>query len=389
YGPRVTIDNQLISAKFFNPFWLNIARLQPNVTIDNQLISAKLYRNKQYLPNAYIVHRARVCKNLRTTLQYLSDPNHDPKTTVILNESFGTMVEKQENLIGKTKIRAPRPITVFSSPQTASIRIDGNEICDNLPGYNVAIINPATRDLDDITAFSQELSISTTTTEPSQFSTYLNSIPDGKIVVLAWKGDTAPQITDEIMTMFQSLGGTPENILGNTFAFIGVKGANPGEAMQSTRTPGSEISVPYPLVLLYRFDEEKPILPEPENAADTTAIQPNSIKIIKSQVALVKYSPNKIIYNAILFRPGFMVLSELYYPGWQAFIDGKPTRILKVNGIFRSVFLNPGNHQVEFRYTPSSLWYGSLISSITLLGMIIIGVVRLNRKRKIAPLSSL
>jgi hypothetical protein len=351
---------------------------ESTITFGNHSIPVKIYQNNHFLPNAYIVHQARVCKNFRTTLEKLTDRTFDPKTMVILNESYGTMVEKQENLIGKTKIRSPRAITVISSSQIASIQIDKQEICDNLPGYNFAIINLDTRDLEEVTSFGLEASMDTSTS--NKLVQYINTIPENRMVIIAWKGNETPYLTEEISLALRTLGAEPEEITGKTFALIGVKGVKPGEAMQSTRAPLAEITVPYPAEVLYRFDEEKPILPEPENAADTTT---TAIKIIKSQVELTKYSPNRISYKAILFQPGFLVLSELYYPGWVVFVDGKPTRILKVNGIFRSVFLNPGKHQVEFRYLPMSLWYGSLISSITLLGLIIIGVVRLNRKRKI------
>jgi hypothetical protein len=341
-----------------------------------------IYRNNDYLPNAYIVHRAKVCRNLHQTLQYLTDPKFEPQSTAILNESFGTLVEKQENLIGKTKVRASRAITVISTPQKASILVDGKEICDNQFGFNIAVINPSTRDLDDLTAFSPQLSLATTSTEHSPFALYLDAVPAGKIVVIAWKGDTTSFLmTEDTASTLQSLGAVPDKFKGDTLALIGIKGANPGEAMQSTQSPTAELIVPYPVDVVYRFDEDKPILPEPGNAEDTVN-SVNQIKIIRSQVNTIKYSPNQIKYQAVLFQPGFLVLSEIYYPGWVAVVDGKPTRILKVNGIFRSVFLKPGKHQVEFRFIPMNFWHGLIISGLTILALIIIGIIRLKKRKE-------
>ncbi|MCX7919590.1 MAG: YfhO family protein [bacterium] len=370
----------------FSPLLLQsekwLLSFQVNLNINHRLSVLNIYQNTEYFPQPYIVHRARVCKNLRTTLRYLSDATVDPRTTIILNESFGTMVEKQENLIGQTNLRAPRPFMVISSPEKASIQIDNQEINDNLPGYNVVVFNPDTRELDDVSTFGIEACIDTTTT--CRFVQYLTTIPDNRIVLIAWKGNETPYLTSDISSSLRLLGGKPEDITGNTFALIGVKGSKPGTAMQNTNVPIAELTIPYPLDILYRYDEEKPVLPEPETADDTTQPNPTTspeIQIIKSHVNVSSYTPNKIVYQAVLFRPGFLVTGELYYPGWRAYVDGKPTRILKANGIFRTVFLPPGNYQVEFRYFPMSLFYGIIISSLTAVGLVIFAGVSFKRKK--------
>ncbi|MFB3897405.1 MAG: YfhO family protein [bacterium] len=391
YAMINTTDSRLLdllNVKYItSPIPLNTEKLtllySSSIVNRNYQIPIFIYRNNDYLPNAYIVHQAKVCRNIHQTLLNLTNPEFDPQATVILNESFGTLVEKQENLIGKTKVRAPRAITVISSPQTASIQIDGKEICDNQPGFNIAVLNQSTHDLDDLTVFSSLLSVATTSTERSPLAVYLDAIPAGKIVVIAWKGDTASFLmTEDIVSTLQSLGAVPDKFHGNTLALIGVKGANPGEAMQSTFTPTAELAVPYPIDIVYRFDEKKLILPEPGNTEDTAKFEPQ-VTIIHSQVNTIKYAPNQIKYQAILFQPGFLVLSELDYPGWVAFVDGKPTRILKANGIFKTVFLNPGKHQVELRFIPMKFWYGLIITGITLLTLIIIGIIRLRKQRRI------
>lgn len=56
--------------------------------------------------------------------------------------------------------------------------------------------------------------------------------------------------------------------------------------------------------------------------------------------------------------PGLLVLNDIFYPGWQAFIDGKETKILHANYLFRSVLVPAGNHLVTFRYRPLSLQIG-------------------------------
>ncbi len=51
-------------------------------------------------------------------------------------------------------------------------------------------------------------------------------------------------------------------------------------------------------------------------------------------------------------KPSYLVLSDIYFPGWQAYVDGKETKIFRANFLFRAVALSDGKHKVEFRYEP-------------------------------------
>jgi hypothetical protein len=59
---------------------------------------------------------------------------------------------------------------------------------------------------------------------------------------------------------------------------------------------------------------------------------------------------------------GFLVLTDPYYPGWQAFVDGQETPILRADYLFRAVALPPGAHDVHFTFTPRSLETGVTLS---------------------------
>ena len=62
-------------------------------------------------------------------------------------------------------------------------------------------------------------------------------------------------------------------------------------------------------------------------------------------------------------QPSFLVLSDVFYPGWQAHIDGKPAHIFQTNYIFRGVQLPAGEHTVTFSFRPLSFAIGCGISS--------------------------
>jgi hypothetical protein len=79
--------------------------------------------------------------------------------------------------------------------------------------------------------------------------------------------------------------------------------------------------------------------------------------------------PEAVILQVTNSKPGFLILTDQYYPGWQASIDGKPTTIFRANAVMKSVFLAPGLHTVVFRYEPESLKMGILVAllAITLI----------------------
>ncbi|MFZ0795025.1 MAG: YfhO family protein, partial [Candidatus Korobacteraceae bacterium] len=73
----------------------------------------------------------------------------------------------------------------------------------------------------------------------------------------------------------------------------------------------------------------------------------------------------------------FLVLGDLYLPGWQATIDGTPTPIYRSDAVVRGVFLSGGSHRVEFRYRPRSILiglYSALLAGILVLGMTLYSV---------------
>jgi hypothetical protein len=65
--------------------------------------------------------------------------------------------------------------------------------------------------------------------------------------------------------------------------------------------------------------------------------------------------------------PTFLVLSDVYYPGWQATIDGQPVKIYQTNYIQRGVQVPAGEHVVEYRFEPMSFKIGVAITFLSCL----------------------
>jgi uncharacterized membrane protein YfhO len=66
-------------------------------------------------------------------------------------------------------------------------------------------------------------------------------------------------------------------------------------------------------------------------------------------------------------QAGYLVLNDVYYPGWRATVDGQPAEILPANHAFRAVALAQGEHIVAFQYAPFSFRLGASITFAALL----------------------
>lgn len=95
-----------------------------------------------------------------------------------------------------------------------------------------------------------------------------------------------------------------------------------------------------------------------------------------SSVTLVKYTNDEIEYNASSNSGGFVVLSEVYYPaGWNAYIDGKKTDIVKANYFMRGIVVPQGKHSIKLSFEPETVKRGMNISYLSswLLIIIVLG----------------
>ncbi len=69
-------------------------------------------------------------------------------------------------------------------------------------------------------------------------------------------------------------------------------------------------------------------------------------------VEIVSYQDQRVVLRATVDEPALLVLADMAYPSWKATVDGDAVPIAVVDGLFRGVALNPGDHFVEFVYRP-------------------------------------
>ncbi|MDP2659209.1 MAG: YfhO family protein, partial [Dehalococcoidia bacterium] len=81
-------------------------------------------------------------------------------------------------------------------------------------------------------------------------------------------------------------------------------------------------------------------------------------------------------------QPGVLVLSEVYFPGWSALLDGRETRIVRTNYLLRGIAIPAGPHVVRMAYQPDSFKAGSLVSLGTLFLVLSIVLVSLRLRAR-------
>jgi hypothetical protein len=75
----------------------------------------------------------------------------------------------------------------------------------------------------------------------------------------------------------------------------------------------------------------------------------------KGEARIVSYQRNSVTLDVENSENGILVLHDIHYPGWEAWVDGERRPILRANLLFRGVEIGPGRHRVEFHFRPMSL----------------------------------
>ena len=96
---------------------------------------------------------------------------------------------------------------------------------------------------------------------------------------------------------------------------------------------------------------------------------------------VVQYEDERVRIEATTPRPALLILTDNYYPGWKAAVDGREAQVHRVDYLLRGVRLPAGAHTVEFRYEPASWTLGLLVSGLALGSMIVVCVVWWYRHR--------
>jgi Bacterial membrane protein YfhO len=113
------------------------------------------------------------------------------------------------------------------------------------------------------------------------------------------------------------------------------------------------------------FDPLEAVIFEPSAMQE---VKPGKgLKPLVSSCSVADYQSENIKLKVSTNQPGYLVLSEIFYPGWQAVVDGKDVDILCGNYLFRVVPLEEGHHHVCLKFISWPFRIGAIISLISFL----------------------
>jgi hypothetical protein len=135
------------------------------------------------------------------------------------------------------------------------------------------------------------------------------------------------------------------------------------------------------------------VIPSPPHAVggwatQLVALADQSARAIASgdfTAQVTRYEPDRIEVEAHLSDDGVLVLSEIWYPGWRAMVDGEAQPVEQIAGILRGVSLTEGTHQGGLEYDPASVRWGVRLSLIGLVSIVGWAGLEIWRWRRLGP----
>jgi hypothetical protein len=136
--------------------------------------------------------------------------------------------------------------------------------------------------------------------------------------------------------------------------------------VHQAEVPGSDEAILAQLIG-EEFDLSSSILLEDESALAHLANMARGSSPAKGrdEVKIVEYEANRVVIETAANQAGFLFLSDVYYPGWRARVDGQEETVYRADYLFRAVLVPPGQHVVEFTFDPVAFKIGLAVALTT------------------------
>jgi hypothetical protein len=156
-------------------------------------------------------------------------------------------------------------------------------------------------------------------------------------------------------SMFENLRAMPPAFLVPSTGITVIKDEK--AQMELIRSPG--------------FDPERTVVVEEPLGIASADGAPGNVQWISRKNASVQLKVESATHSVL-------VLSQVFYPGWKAFVDGKQTAVFPADYALTGIAIDPGSHDVVFKFDPLSFKAGLLLSAVTAL---IVGVLFYRRSK--------
>jgi uncharacterized membrane protein YfhO len=103
---------------------------------------------------------------------------------------------------------------------------------------------------------------------------------------------------------------------------------------------------------------------------------------VSEECKILSFEKNRIAMKVKTNAAGYLVLSEINYPGWKAYVNGSHVESLTGNYLFRTIPLQEGNNEVTVRFEPGSFRLGTIITTASVLCFVLCQVLLFVRGRR-------
>jgi len=129
------------------------------------------------------------------------------------------------------------------------------------------------------------------------------------------------------------------------------------------------------------FDPAQTVLFEREDFGNREVVLPRIAEPANAGVKVTRYEPQRIELQTRNDQAGFLVLSEVWYRGWEAWIDGRRAPVERVNYLLRGLAVPAGDHRIEFVFRAHSFRNGAAWSMLGVALLATGGIVISLRRR--------
>jgi uncharacterized membrane protein YfhO len=127
------------------------------------------------------------------------------------------------------------------------------------------------------------------------------------------------------------------------------------------------------------LDNGQPVKSNLLGTAEAAAAGTGSEESVKA----TRYSPDEVDIAVQAMAPGWVILTDAFYPGWEATVDGTPASILPAYSAYRAVAVDSGPHIIAMRFRPASFTLGGWVTILALAGSAVaLGALLLLQRRK-------
>ena len=117
-------------------------------------------------------------------------------------------------------------------------------------------------------------------------------------------------------------------------------------------------------------------------------LQPKEFTPDNVQIDDIYFTANQISAVVNSTEDTYINFSQCYYPGWCGYVDGIRTEVKEVNGLIMGMEVPAGEHQISFRFVPTSLYVGCAVTGLTGIGLLVALFIADYYKRRRIPKST-